>query len=416
MNRRPVLIAAAVWLLTLAVAFSLGRRAAPTAAPGVAAVANATPGGSSANGKAPEHATESELAKWFGLHAGTLTEVTNGRPLGEHVKRLLAIDDEATRMLGFLRLVEALEDPEQIKEALAVLARESNGRFRFTEQAMLAQKWAKSDPKAAAQYANELRDFSRMNLMSAVLRTWLAASPDEAIAWAVENGANNPGGPGRGPDGADDNWAVATLVGSLAKSDLQKAMQVAAEQPYGRARGRMVDSLVTELVSQRGDAAARNAVLDLSDDKFRAGFAARLAERFAGTDPNGTVQWAAGLPAGETREKALASAVSSWAAKDPVAAGNYLRQSGTSPEYDQARKDYAEQVLRTDPEGAMAWAQAITDANGRTAAVQELLGSWTRRDATAAAAWAQANGVAVQAPQRGGRGPGGGGGFRAGGR
>jgi hypothetical protein len=409
MNPRRLTLLSLGWLLSAAAAFSLGRISSP---PGGTRTAKANASsqvlvGTSATTSNPQPKTADDdfsLAGWFGAKATSLEQVTGGRSLADHVKHLLKVDDEAVRMLGFLRLLEALNSADDLKAVLDVIAKDSNGRFRMTEQAMLLQKWAKLDAKAAATYANSQRDWSKYNGLSAVLKTWVKDNPEAAIAWAVENGAPTNDGQsagGRGPGGEDGNWAVATLLGSLAKTNLERALEVAAEQPYSRARGRMAETLVSELVSQRGDEAARNAILDLPDDAFRAGMARELAERMANKDPQSAAAWANALPAGETRQRAMAEVVSEWAQKDAIAAGNYLTQFGAAPDLDRARQEYAQRVVRNDPEGAIAWAQAITEEKRRTDTTQELLNSWVRRDQQAAQTWAQTNGVQIVPQSRG---------------
>jgi hypothetical protein len=408
MTPRQFILAGLAWLLTVAFAFSIGRLVSPGStrfhpiATGIpTGPASTAAGAKTSPASAPSD--DASLAAWFGSKPSELKEVLGGRTLKEHVQHLLAVDDEATRMLGFLRLIESLATPDDIKSVLEIIGSDPNGRFRMTEQSMLLQKWAKLEPAVAAKYASGLRDFSRYNGLNAVLRTWVKADPDQAIDWAVKNGAPSPNSDPRqrGP-GGEDNWAVATLIPALAKTNLDRALTVAAEQPYGRARGRMVETLVSELVSQRGEEAARTAVLDLGDDAFRAGLAGRLADQMAGKNPEAAAAWANGLPAGETRQRALADAVSRWAESDAVAAGNYLKQLGNSPEVDRAKQDYAQRVVRNDPEGALAWTQAIADKDRRTSATQEVLSSWMRRDATAAQTWSQANGVPLPTPRRDG--------------
>lgn len=410
-SRRPLIIAS-VWLLTAAAAFSLGRissvsrviervREVATSAP--AATDTPSPTGQK------QDQDELSLAGWFGSKATGLADVTGGRSLADHVKHLLKQDDEAVRMLGFLRLMEALTSADDIKAVLDLIGKDSRGNFRMTEQAMLLQKWAKMAPADAAAYANGQRDWSKFNGLNAVLKTWVKDSPEAAIAWAEKNGApqsNDAQTQGRGP-GEDGNWAVATLLGTLAKTSLDRALDVAANQPYSRARGRMAETLVSELISQRGEEAARDAVLGISDEQFRAGMARELAQRMASKDPQGTAAWANGLPAGETRQRAMAEAISEWAQKDAVAAGSYLQQLGPSPEFDRARQDYAQRVVRNDPEGAIAWAQSITDEQRRTDTTREVLRSWTQRDAPAAQTWAQNNGIDVAQLQGRGGPPGG---------
>jgi len=414
-SRRPLIIVSA-WLLSAAAAFSLGRvtsvqkviervrqgDTSSTTATSTAAPASAT--------AAKENADDLSLAGWFGSRANGLNDVTNGRSLEDHVKHLLRQDDEAIRMLGFLRLLEALNSPDDLKSALDVIMKDGRGGFRMTEQAMLLQKWAKLAPSDAAAYANGQRDWAKFSGLNAVLKTWVKTSPEEAIAWAEKNGAPQPGNDGQpqdgrgGPGGEDGNWAVATLINSLAKTNLDRALDVASHQSYSRARGRMADTLVNELISQRGEDAARDAVTGIQDEQFRAGLARELAQRMAGKDPAGTAAWANGLQAGETRQRAMAEVMDEWAEKDPVAAGNYLQGLGNSPEYDRARQEYAMNVVRNDPEGALAWTQAITDQERRNFTMQELLQSWSRRDAAAAQAWAANNGVQFTPRQGGGPG------------
>ncbi len=404
------------WLLSAAGAFSLGRATIKQVQSSSSPTKTTEQTGASAPlptaAKTKAGDEEFSLAGWFGSKATGLTDVLNGRSLEDHVKHLLKQDDEAMRMLGFLRLLEALEKPEDIKSVLDIIAHDQRGGFRSTEQALLLQKWAKLAPSDAAAYANSQRDWSRFNGLNAVLKTWVKSNPEEAIAWAEKNGVpqgndGQPGQPGRGgPGGEDGNWAVATLIGSLSKSNLDRALQVAAEQPYSRARGRMADTLISEIISQRGEDAARDTVMGITDGQFQAGMARELAQRMARQNPQDAATWANGLPAGETRQRAMAEVIQEWADKDAVAAGQYLQQLGNSPEFDRARQDYAMRVVRNDPEGALAWVQAITDEQRRSEATQEVLGSWMRRDQNAATAWAQTNGVQPPQPRTFG-GPGG---------
>ncbi len=173
----------------------------------------------------------------------------------------------------------------------------------------------------------------------------------------------------------------------------------------------MADTLVNELISQRGNDAAREAVMGITDPQFQTGMARELAQRLARETAPDAAAWAFSLPAGDTRGRAVAEVIQEWADTDAVAAGQYLQQLGTSPEFDRARQDYAMRTVKTDPEGALAWVQAISDDQARQNATQEVLNSWARRDQNAAQAWAANNGMQVTQTGRGGfgGGPGGGG-------
>jgi hypothetical protein len=394
--------ALSIGLLTaVAAGFGLGRITAPDAvrgsskAPASAAHSATAPFRPDQSGADPSEAALS-LEGWFGSRATSIDEVIGERSLQEHVLHLLGVEDEAVRMLGFLRLMEAMKSPDEIKAALDVIGSQRNSRVRLTEQAMLLQKWAQLDTKGAAGYASAMRDWARFNGLNAVMQQWVKSDPESAIAWANQNGMPSGGEDAR-RDNEEGNWAVATLMGSLARTSLDRAIQLAAEQPASRARGRMIDTVINELVAQRGEEAARNALLNLPDDPFRAGMAGELAERYANADPAAAAKWASNLPAGDTRQRAIAEAVAQWADKDAIAAGTYLQTLGSSPVYDDARQRYAYEVVRKDPEGALTWALAIADETQRTQSIQGLLRDWMRRDAATAQAWAAANGIAVSA-------------------
>ncbi|HET6406425.1 MAG TPA: hypothetical protein VFG14_00980, partial [Chthoniobacteraceae bacterium] len=370
-SRLPIYVGA--WLATAVATFCLGRitsgpsHEAKGGAKGNArgdSSTSALSGNAGASGAAGA-SSEDLIARVFGSHATSLDQVLGGKTLDEHLKNLLKVDDEAVRMLGFLRLLEALNNPEDIKAALEVIGKEGNGRFRITESSMLLQKWASIDPKEAAAFASAQRDFSRFTGMNAVLRTWLKSNPEEAIAWAEANGVQqrdeNDRGPGRGgPE--DGNVAIATLIGPLAQQNLDRAFELTKNQPESRARSRMIDTLVDEMLAQRGADAVRNAIADLPDDAFRAGMAGQLVDKLMrNADPKDVATQAWGFPSGETRERAMSEVISRIADKDPVAAGTLLQTFGNSPDLDSAKASFSREVLRQDPSSAFVWAGTITN-------------------------------------------------------
>lgn len=428
-SRTPIYVGA--WLATAAATFCIGRLTSNTVQIGGGASSksgNAQATGSSTLGNSTATASqgtpsEDIIARIFGGHTVSLDQVLGGKTLEDHLKNLLKVDDEAVRMLGFLRLLEALNNPDDIKAALELIAKEGgNGRFRVTEQSMLLQKWAQMDPKAAAAFASTQRDFSRFTGMNAVLRTWLKSSPEEAIAWAEANGVqqNQEGDQGRGPGRGgpeDGNWAIATLIGPLAQQDLDRALELAKAQGETRARGRMVDTLVDEMLAQRGLDAARNTLTDMPDDAFRASMAGRLAEKMmANGEAKDTATWASALPAGDTRERAMAEVIRRWADNNPAEAGAYLQQLGSSPDWNQSIGAYAREIAREHPNDAFVWANTISDPQQRERTMAGLLNDFRRRNPNNADAAVQiANQYGIQMTNQAPGGFGGGGRFRGGG-
>lgn len=439
-NRLPIYIGA--WLATAVATFCLGRITSGTSggtvfggakgdarSNGSESSVGSASSGTASNGKA----SDDILGRVFGGHAGSLSQVLGGKTLEEHLKGLLKVDDEAVRMLGFLRLLEALDNPDDIKAALEMIAKEGNGgRFRVTEQSMLLQKWAQIDPKVAAAFASTQRDFSRFTGMNAVLRTWLKSNPEEAIAWAEANGVQdqnaadpNNRGPGRGgPD--DGNWAIATLIGPLAQQNLERALELAKNQTESRARGRMIDTLVDEMLAQRGMDAARNTLTDLPDDAFRAGMAGRIVDKMlAEGDPKDVAAEAWKFPSGETRERAMSEIIGQMARKDPVAAATLLQQLGKSPDLDSAIGRLVYASVGKDPEGSLAWIPSISDPKEQSAVMGRVLPEVARQNPELAQQTALQWGVDLAALQQqqqqrrggppNGGGPGGFGGGRRGG-
>ena len=315
---------------------------------------------------------------------GTLAEITHGQPVADWLKKLLAQEDEIVRMTGFMRLLDALETPEQIQEALAVVLHREGGSSRSREFRMLLQKWAQLNPADAMKYTQEIKDGgNKYEGSRTVLTTWMRQSAQEAIGWAEKNGGNE--------DEKEGNWAMSIIVSQLSKTDVDWALRLALAQGVSRARGRTLDSLVPALMAQKGDAAAREIALNLPDQSLRDAMIAQLAGRLADRDPQGTAAWVSGLPPGDMRKRAFSAYVGELSRKDPVAAAGFLERQPASPETDDSRAILAYNVLRKDPESAMAWAGSITDEQGRAETVAKLIESWLRRDGDTAKKWITAS-------------------------
>jgi hypothetical protein len=252
---------------------------------------------------------------------------------------------------------------------------------------MLLQKWTQLDSKGALAFVESRDREERWIGANAVLRTWTRLDPTAAIAWAQTNGKeltpSEAGPTGGAPQG---NFALASVISQLARSDIDRALSVAATQTYD-SRSRTLDTLASELLSQRGIDAARAALDALPVGAFRDGLSLNLAGKFASADPVGTAQWVLALPAGDTRSRALAEVVSEWAKVDPTAAGNFVAKLPADSETDRSRESYANGVVQKDPAGAMAWANAITDQDRRLRTVESVARSWMRTDEPAAKAW-----------------------------
>ena len=420
------------WLSTAALTFCLGRLTSFVEAPVESQTAQARTGGSgNAASSGSAHAGGSvDFTKHLDVSGASLKELTNGQSIEDWLQHLLKQEDEIARMSGFMRLLESLQTSEDLEKALNVVLANSGGRSRGGEYSMLLQKWAQVDPKLAMDFLEKQKDpGAKFGGYRSVLSTWTKNNPQEAIAWAEANGVQQPaegaegGNPGQGNQG---NWAMAGIVAQLAKTDVSWALRLTESQPFSMARGRMIDSLADQLVSQKGDTAAREAAMGISDENLRASMVARLTGQLARKDPAAAEQWVMSMPAGDTRKKAMSEFIGQLADKDPTAAATFLTKIPPSVESDDSRARLAQNVVRKDPETALAWAGSITDEKMRTSTTGNLVGDWLRRDSDAAKKWVAASPfpAEVQAqlltapPQRDRGGPGGfgGGGGPGGGR
>lgn len=408
------------WLSTAALTFCLGRLTSfvETPAENPAAQARTSGGGASASGGSTSGGGSVDFTKHSDGSGLTLKELTNGQSIGDWLQRLLKQEDEIARMSGFMRLLESLQTSEELEQALNVVLANNGGRSRSGEYSMLLQKWAQVDPKLAMGFLEKQKDpGAKFGGYRSVLSTWTRNNPQEAIAWAEANGT-----PAEGTPGADQgNFAMAGIVSQLAKTDVDWALRLAESQPVSMARGRMIDSLADQLVSQKGDVAAREAAMNIADESLRGGMVSRMASQLAQSDPAAAANWVQSMPAGDTRNKAMASIIGPWADKDPAAAAAFLTKIPLSPESDDSRARLAQTIGRKDPESALPWAGSITNDQARMSTTQNIIGDWMRRDVeaakkyVAASAYSDETKAQLLAPQQRGRGgPGGPGGFGGG--
>ena len=430
----PRVLAAAGWIATAAIAFSVGRLTNP---PGSTTVSSPAQDGFS-NGAAGSATARNPSEKFNGTTVRsaqfalgedgqplTIAKLTNGQPIDKWIKNLMAQDDEIVRMTGLLGFLNTVTDTAELRAALEAMNLRGGGGFgrgsRFTEYGMLLQRWTQFDAKGALEFVGTRSREERFIGTSAVLRTWTKTDPTAAVAWAETSGKDLTlpeqwGGRG-GSDGgqAQGNFAISFVISQLAHSDIDKALTIASTQTYD-SRSRTVDTLASELVNQRGLPAAKAALDAMPAGTLRDGLTLQLTGRLASADASGTAKWALTLPEGETKSRALAEVVKEWVKTDPAAAGTFLTTLPATPEADRSRETYAHGVVEKDPKGAIAWASAITDEERRARTVESVARSWMKTDAAAAKEWVAQSPLSaevkakIQAPSQGGfgrgRGPG----------
>lgn len=435
-SRIPLIVGLG-WFATAAIAFCIGRlgmspvanTATEESRGGAGQATNDARGGADASGLPSGLGGKGQFAMGEGDGPLTVARLTNGQPLDKWMKHLMAQEDDIVRMSGLLRLLDALTSPDDLKVALEAINLRGDRGFgrgaRFTEYSMILEKWTQQDPKGAIAYVNGKSREEKWIGTSAVLRTWARTDAGAAIAWAQANSKENedapggPGGPGGGPGGGPPGFSISPIsivLSQLARTDLNRALSVASTETFDR-RSRAVDTLASELVSQRGLDGARSALDGMAASSLRDGLTTQLAEKFAEKDAPSAAEWALALPEGEVKSRALAETIGEWARKDAAAAGAFIAKLPATAEADRSRESYANAVVQKDPQGAIAWASAITDKDRQQRAVESVARSWVRQDEATAKAWIEQSSLPdevktrIQSPGRSGgfsrgRGPG----------
>ena len=396
-NKSRILMGSA-WALTAVVSFAVGHFSNDAPIVPVAPAASGT--GSAASSSSESAGVNSRAGGVFAAEgvekkgtAPTVGEITGGQPMEAWLKRVMSQEDELFRMQNFMKLLEALNTPEDVEAALKVImasngggrGRGPGGMGRFTEMSMLMSKFVQLDPKAAMAFSTKLEGGEKFMATSSALRTWTRLSPEAALAWAQTEGKDismdsGRGGPG-GEDGAPkDNFALLNVVSQLAKTDLDKALSTAAGMELGQFGDRMVDTLANEMMTQRGAKAAKSYLDSLQAGPFRDQYLQQIAGPLSKEDAAGTTKWLAGLAeTGDAKRRALGISVDAWANKDLSGVGSYLSSQPVSADFDSARRQYLGELAKTDPNGAWNSLPTITpDAQFRTA--QEIAGRWSRDD------------------------------------
>lgn len=302
--------------------------------------------------------------------------------IAEFAKLMFETEDPLARMQQFVALTAALKSGEDIKVVLNSTMDGFDWRSRGREMSVLMSLWAGKDAEAALAWTKEIKDErTGMYAAGSALAVWTKSNPEGAVAWARANGPTDPKDEG-------GNWHMASVIGALAKTDLDRASLLAQEEKRSEARGRMMDRLLDQYQEQRGDDAARTWAASLAEGPFREGALRRVMERTMGDDPAKSAAWVATLPEGNGKPGAMSTLIERWAGKDPNAAGAWLNNFPASPETDEPRSTFARQILERDPEAALSWAGTVSNPEERTRLTYDLARDWSRRDPDGALQWA----------------------------
>ena len=327
--------------------------------------------------------------------------------LGRDLEAILEGTSRLARTQGMLALLDRLPS-DQFGAVYEAISESPMSELRRGELSLVLQAWAERDPLAALGHLQEFgaEDWER----ETTVRAWAAMDPQSAFAWATE-----------APDeGKINNWIVGALRGIAATSpELARDFLGSLEDGETRRRGlstmepyvmqygfdyasawidgigepglqnaasrRFADELVELDPARAGEWNA-----GLSDRDTRRAVSETVSDRWARRDLEGAKAWVNSLPE-DTRTEAAEGVARHYARDNPSEAAQWLVGLGNNPDLDGARRIFIDESFRRDPEVSLNFVDQLANKELQRGYYHRYLGSWMRRDAGAARAWAENN-------------------------
>ena len=402
--RRLLLISGSFWLLTLGVAFMIGRGVSAPPDGGKQQVDKASTSRakrvSSKVRYGGKDASRSGITSGISGQGGRIIRANSPR---RAVVELAQLVDPVERAKGFLELLETLE-AGQFLDVVADFRALGITEQRMSEYGMLLHAWGKADAEGALTYAmeNTGTPFARQ----AIMTSWSSDDPEAALAFARAN-----------HDGEGANPLLVGVIRGIAPANLNRATDLLQDLPYSRERGDALQSLLP-FVIEGGAADALTWTAGIADSQLQSGAINYIMRDFADSNPRGAAEllltledkrvaaravdnvagslarvdleeakrWSTGLDE-ELQSGAVEGVISHYASLDPVAASNWLGSLPTTTNLDSAIRQFAWRSQRSEPELAADWIGHIKDSGRREEMYNSVLSRWLRADPSSAEQW-----------------------------
>lgn len=398
MKSKTALFAGA-WAVTCAAAFFAGRTSESSGENNDSeASANAQTG----NRRGLNRSGDGSSRRTSGNRGGS-RKVSSGlssEDIRAQAKALKALNDPIARAEGFLDFVQNL-GPDEFLDAVDAFREGGIDNDQFGEYRLLLAAWAKVDPEGALAYASEKTGtaFARKTILAA----WAKDNPGGAIEWAKNNFDNN------GNEERANPWIVGVIEG-MATYDTGGATQLLEELPFSRERGEALGVILSQVIEMGPDSAKAWAE-SLTDERLRAGAAARVAGEIAQTDPQGAIEWASSMGE-DVMARSTGDIINRWANDDLSAARGWVESQPESviaaagpnlidemieqegidnasawlsnyegnPEFDNTVRSFVWNSVREEPTVAADWIMRMSSERDRTGTFHRILGRWMERD------------------------------------
>lgn len=263
------------------------------------------------------------------------------------------------------------------KAALEAARELPEGRLRDNALAQMAQNLVDTDIKTTLAILKELPTGGPSeNAQQQIAWRWARVDPKGAAEWFAENAGEN------------NRWVLSQVMSEWSRNDPEAALQWTSSLPDSRQnKGELIGNVLSNLV--RNSPAEAVAQFDKLPAAQQASAAAGLAASWAWRDPAAAAKWVTSLKDEIARVTAIGNVASNWGNRDVNAAARWLETLPVGAPRDTAVQSFANSVVQKDPEGAVAWALTIGDQGKREGALSSVVMNWARKDQTAAAQWVQ---------------------------
>lgn len=310
------------------------------------------------------------------------------------------------------RLASRMTSEELAQKTQADIAKklEEIARMPWSPQAerLLNQalgQWAKIDPQAAMNYAMTLESRrARVNAVNNILSTWAQADPAAAQAWYLQNMPQDP---------LAAASTVRMLYSNMGIADMGAALAAVAQLPTAELQNIAMQTLMSQVVRSGDETAVLSYYSSLTDPAMKNYLAVSMAQTwaayqpevsaewlakvsdpamlnkyvpsFAATwaydDPAAAAQWASSIAYSSLRNSTVQSTTRTWAKEDPIAAADWvLTLNPPSPQADPAIQGLVGTISQAYPQGAMMWANSISDPNARVSSMKQVGKVWMAQD------------------------------------
>jgi hypothetical protein len=221
--------------------------------------------------------------------------------------------------------------------------------------ALLARRWAESDPSAAASWAAGLPESpARQTAFTQVAIAWADHNLGAAADWVQAL-----------PEGELKQTVTLTLGYEDARTDGLAALVLAAPLPATPRRTELLVHAIRQWAGEDHVEAAAWAA-KVRDPLLRHNLIAAVAVAAAEQDGNaGAALAAKALPSGEEQDRTVVSVVQRWAQSSPEAAGSWVAEFPNTPSRAPAMQNLISLWTHQDPAAANSWLLELPDGSLR---------------------------------------------------